>query len=441
MPRKQQVTLSLEADTAFLKLATSFVENSAGAFGMDHSGALALTLATEEIFAYLCTVGVPRQELEIRCFGGLYYVKVQFFFEAQDFNMRSFNLTATASVQDETSFQETGLLIASRMVDRFDFFVGESNKHLLTLTKDKDYPVIATDDLPKIQGLVHFKLRTPDTEEVKLFVSLVHRQYAGMILPPFFSFPGKVADMVASGEYRASIASDERGQIGGGILWHMARQTVAECYGPYVLGPKSETRTEMAASLVDRCIENLARTEVVGLTNRFPTQDLPEGYFQKLGILRYRTEDRGTRELPIFYRELLEDAGTAVWCHPELEAFLKGEFERLFLAREIRLVRSQGEATQAYSVLSAEFDRPNKQVTLNPVLSGTDSEDNLARHVEILTNEGLTNVLFPLDLGEPWQMEFVPALLKNDFEPRLVLPYAGNRDLVVFQLKTGDLPG
>ena len=112
MPQKQYTLLSVQGDVMFLKLATSFVENSAIALGMDHSNALALTLATEEIFAYLCRFGAPRQELEIRCAGGLYYVQVQFLFEAQDFNMRSFNLTAKASIQDETGFEETGLLIA-----------------------------------------------------------------------------------------------------------------------------------------------------------------------------------------------------------------------------------------------------------------------------------------------------------------------------------------
>ena len=73
MTRKQHVTLSVEADTVFLKLATSFVENSATAFGMDYSEALALTLAAEEIFSYLCQSAAPHQDLEIRCLGGCYF--------------------------------------------------------------------------------------------------------------------------------------------------------------------------------------------------------------------------------------------------------------------------------------------------------------------------------------------------------------------------------
>lgn len=425
----------------FLKLATSYVENSATAFGMDHSDALALTLATEEIFTYLCRYGTPRQDFEIRCVGGVYYVQVQFVFEAQDFDLRSFNLTATASVEDETSLAETGLLIASRMVDRFDLSAADGNKHRLTLTKDKAYPSASKVDLPAAQSLTPFTFKIPDTEEIKLLGQLVRQHYADQILPPFFSFPGKVADMVASGEYQATLACHEDGQIAGGILWNMATLTITACYGPYVFSPNSEARAEMAAGLVDRCIEGIARTAAVGLINRYPSRDLPEGYFERLGSLRYLTGDQSVEELPVFYRELLEDPGSTVWCHPDLEQFLKEEFERLFLARQILPVRSQGEAKATYSVLSAEFDRPNRQVTLNPILAGGDVELNVGRHVEVLQKEGLTSILFQVDLGKPWQLEFVPALLKNDFEPRVILPYAGRRDLVVFQLKTGDLPG
>ena len=86
--------------------------------------------------------------------------------------------------------------------------------------------------------------------------------------------------------------------------------------------------------------------------------------------------------------------------------------------------RSQPGNLADFSVLSAEFDRPNRQVTLNPVLSGADADHNLARHVEVLKKEGLTSILFLMDLGKPWQSDFVPALLKHDFEPRVIMPYA-----------------
>jgi len=38
-----------------------------------------------------------------------------------------------------------------------------------------------------------------------------------------------------------------------------------------------------------------------------------------------------------------------------------------------------------------------------------------------------------MDLGVPQQSAYTPALLENGFTPRLLLPHAGEGDLVIFQ--------
>ncbi len=50
-------------------------------------------------------------------------------------------------------------------------------------------------------------------------------------------------------------------------------------------------------------------------------------------------------------------------------------------------------------------------------------------------HEGLHNVFFVLDLSQAWQAAFAGALLPNGFEPCLILPYAGEGDLLVFQFE------
>jgi hypothetical protein len=85
-------------------------------------------------------------------------------------------------------------------------------------------------------------------------------------------------------------------------------------------------------------------------------------------------------------------------------------------------------------VLSAEFDRSQKIVTLRPIHPGADADKNMANHLKLFVEESLRSVFFEMDLAQPWQTEFTPALLKNGFTPRLVLPYAGQGDLVIFQL-------
>ena len=109
---RAEVTLSLRADQIFLPVATSFVEKAAVAFGLAEPEALSLTLAAEEIFAYLCSAAAPGKEVLMKCRSGGYYVDQEFLFEARDFNMKAFNLTASVSMDHQDGTDETGLLIA-----------------------------------------------------------------------------------------------------------------------------------------------------------------------------------------------------------------------------------------------------------------------------------------------------------------------------------------
>jgi anti-sigma regulatory factor (Ser/Thr protein kinase) len=433
--RKAEVTLSLQADLIYLPVATSFVEKAAAAFGLAESEALSLTLATEEIFVYLCAAAFDK-DIVLKCRSGGYYVDQEFLFEARDFNMKAFNLTASASMDDQDSMDETGLLIASRMVDRFQFF--EEGKALrLILTKDKSYPSIDDLSAPDAKPLESFSIRPPDTEEIKLFVSLARKRYASPVTPQGFNFPGKVADMVACGEYRSAIASDQAGRLGGGIVWRWDGIRLVELYGPYILGSPD---SGMSQALIDTCLSNVARIGAVGLICRYPTPELPAEYFEPLGSLIFRNEQNALLELTSYYRHLEEDLGLSVWSHDSIEPFLTNTYSRLAFAREIKAVRSGGESHSAFSVLSAEFDRGAGQVTLRPVWWGSDSESVLAAYVETLLKEKLDGILFEMDLGKSWQCYFTPALSKNGFEPRLVLPYAGKGDLVIFQHRIGGSP-
>ncbi len=429
---KAEVTLSLQADLIFLPVATSFVEKAAAAFGLGESEALSLTLATEEIFVYLCGVAVGKDVL-LKCRSGGYYVDQEFLFEARDFNMKAFNLTASTPMDHQEDMYETGLLIASRMVDRFQFF--EEGKTLrLILTKDKSYPSLSDFSVPDYKPMESFSIRPPETEELKLFVRLAQKRYASPVTPQSFNFPGKVSDMVACGEYRSAVAADQAGHIGGGIVWRWDGIRLVELYGPYILGSPD---LGMSVALVDTCLSGVARIGAVGLICRYPTPQLPVEYFEPLGSLIFRNEQNTWLELTSYYRHLEEDLGLSVWSHDSIEPFLIDTYSRLAFAREIKPVRSGGESHSAFSVLSAEFDRGARQVTLRPIWWGADSESVLATYVETLLKEQLDGILFEMDLGKSWQCYFTPALFKSGFEPRLVLPYAGQGDLVIFQHRLG----
>jgi hypothetical protein len=69
---------------------------------------------------------------------------------------------------------------------------------------------------------------------------------------------------------------------------------------------------------------------------------------------------------------------------------------------------------------------------------GNDSEKVLEAYVETLQKEEILNIFFQMDLGRPWHCHFTPALLGCGFKPRLLLPYAGKGDLVIFQHEPGE---
>jgi hypothetical protein len=436
-PQTTEVTINLKADTVFLPLATAFVEKGAGAFGMGGPEALALTLAAEEIFAYLCQTAAPGKDVQMRCRSCGYYVDQEFVFQAKDFNMRAFNLTASASFDDEAGQEETGLLIASRMVDRFQFLQEDADFKLI-LRKDKSYPSLSELPVPDSKPLVEFSVRPPDPEELKIFVHLVNAHYPSHTIPMSFALPGKVVDMAACGVLHAAIAVDKAGHIGGGIVWRWEGTRLVEFYGPYTFNQPAES--EMAQVLTDHCIGAIARTDAGGLISRYPTSDLPIAYFEPLGSLTLSQRSGDALETVAYYRDLSEDLGLSVWAHSSLGVFLNTQYERLFFAREIKQVTEEGESASPFAVISAEFDRAPGRVTLHPIWWGRNAEETLAGYVQTLLKEELPNIFFQMDLGKSWHCHFTPALLKCGFEPRLLLPYAGKGDLVIFQYKSDGVP-
>ncbi|MGD8387125.1 MAG: hypothetical protein PVG49_08280 [Desulfobacteraceae bacterium] len=435
--KKKVVSMSVPADAAFLPLATAFVEKAGNGLGLGHSEALALTLATEELFSYLCGLASPDQEVGIRCTNGGYYIRADFDFPVEDFNMRAFNLTAQVSVEDESSLQEMGLLIAARSVDRFQVTEQPGHGVQLTLLKEKAYPGVEHEEqAPSARPLETFSVRPPETEELKLFVVLVERFYPAHLMPRAFHYPGKVVDMVGGGEYRAALAVGSRGEIGGGILWHWIGQKTVECFGPYLFD--QEPGSAMGRELLEACLGSIARTPVVGLINRLPTDALPREYFEPLGSVHvYRKGEDEPVLLEASFRQMQEDPGTSVWCHTQLEPFLKDAYQRLVLPRNIRLVQDLGETKSQYSVLSADVNRSQQVVTLRPIHTGADIQENLAGHIRLFEQDARTSLFFEMDVSRAWHADFTPALFANGFSPRIVLPYAGEGDLVIFQRAKG----
>jgi len=426
---KDRLLLRLPADETYLPLATSFVEEAATTFRFGQNEALSLTLATEEVFVHLVKgVISDRAPVEISCTNGGYHIRVDFDFPAARLDLRAFNLTASVAPGDESSLEEMGLLLASRSVDRFQLVQNETGTLHLSLVKDRAYPALTPEAFPAARPVGRFELRLATPEEAKTLCQLAFSRYPTDVLPPFLEFPGKLSDMISAGEWQAAVAVGEGEALAGGLIWGLAGSRIAECYGPYLPDPPDSAVSE---ALVNYCLGTIAKTPVVGLLNFHSTPDFVESRFERLGALR--TKD-GAPGPAAWFRLLHEDLGTVCWTSPGLAEFLREEYARLVLPREIRLIRDEGEHRDPHSVLFADVDRSRSRVTLHPVWPGLDATHNIQTHVDLMKTEGFSQILFAWDAGQSWQAQFAQSVLDAGFQPQLILPYAGQGDTVLFQL-------
>jgi hypothetical protein len=431
--QRGEIAVELDLLAHNLPVVMNVVEQSALVFGMPGRDALALTLAAEEVFNYLCVQTDVKESVRAVCKNGIYYVQIDFIFPRSNLDLRAFNLAADLDLEDDSQLEEMGLLIAARSVDRMFISDEPGQLMILTLYKEKSYPAMEDQAPRTVEERTRFFIKPPDNEDLKSFCQLAAASLteAGE-LPPFMSYPGKFVDMIRSGEYDAALAFDERQADAGGIVWRARARKTVEVYGPYLLA-KAEGMPE---ALIEYCLEQTGRSEAVGVINRSGAADLGKQYFEELGTVVNYQADGMSRKTTAYYRQLCEDPGQRIWTHIDLLPYLQSEYQRLFLPRDLRVVSNMGEQSNRHSVFSAELG--SKQAILRPLLSGEDTAANLTRHLQLLSREKIMNIFFEIDLGVAWHAGMVPALLERGFKPCLILPYAGQGDLLLMQFRAGD---
>jgi len=429
---KRIVSLNLRAQPAYLPVVTQMVSSTAGIFGLAKEDSLSLELAAEEIFQYLCNTACPGNELNIECLDGLYYTQATFRFSSADMNLRGLNIAPAMdfNFEGECDLCEMGLLLASRSVDHLHVKIEKGNLVSLSIIKEKTYPRIL-EDLPLLETSGEITLETPDTERLKRFSLLVGKHYSEQERPSFFDHPGKLVDMIAGGNYQCLVAMNPRKTIIGGILYFFRSEKIVQCYGPYLFHQDRET--DAGEALLNTCIGQIARGRALGLLSisGLP-QDLKTN-FEPLGDLYYYPDNMAPIRTPIFYRHLHEDPGSEVWSHGDLTDYLEQTYDRLVLARNISVIRDMSETRSGYSLFAADVNRERSGVMLRPLLPGTDFAANVERHIRFLSGERFRNLFFELDLGIPWHAELIPVILTRGFKPEIILPFAGQSDLMVFQ--------
>ena len=421
MPHRQNVDLNLPLAAEFLPVATSCAEKTAQAYGMGRTEAMHLMLAVEEVYSFLATRLTAGQQLKLRCRNGRYYTEIACCFPRHALPVGAFNITSTVSADDEQSLSEMGLLLAARTVDHLAV-IAKNGEMEIRFVKNRQYPEfqgsVADFDSPG-----NFSTAESTTELLKQFAIRVAAKY-GPQAPAFFRLPGRVADMVASGEYSAALLADGKGNLGAGMLWRNG-QHMAEAMGPYVFC----NRPQLALQVVEECLRKLARTSALCIVVQHPTGDMPPGYFEPLAPAE-----------KVLYRQLEEDNGTQAYVHPDFTDYLQESYQRLFLPRNIHRVESQGELQSPYSAFAVRMDRPAGRVIIEPIWVGEDAPAIVRQHVQALRREGFRELFFHLDTGVPEQAMLGPALAMNGFRPCWIVPWGGQGDVLVLAHQQEESP-
>lgn len=417
--------LIISADHHFLPVVVSFVENTCSGYRFGKNETTTLMLAAEEIFVYLSQHDEGTL-ITLACRPKSYLMELTLEFNARTFNLRAFNLTSSVNVEDESSLDEMGLLLASRMVDRFSMNQTGSSIHM-SLLKYRNYPEKGRTNYhphPLDQPII---IR-PDPLETRILAELIHESEQN--LPFYFATPYMVADMLEAKDLDAFILKDKQNTIGGGLFWKRLNQNTIEIMGPFIYG--QDESGEMGTNLVEKCLEEVGKENVTGIICQHYGQMIPEHYFEVIGTFSGKK---------VFFRQMQEDTGSAAWLHPAQEDEIRDQYEKLFLPRNILAFSHDQEPSSPHSVISSEVNRSSDRVVMHPLIFGRDALENLGAHLSLFKSEGYKDISFQLDLGQNDQTGWVPFLIQHNFTQELLVPHGGKGDLMMMTHKNHDKAG
>lgn len=433
-PNKQKsATTRIPFTPPFLPLAMEFVDKGARGFGYNDRETAGLVLAMEELFAfYVRQAAGESVEIELEDQG--YRLALAISFPMANPDMRAFNLTWRVSDDSEESLDMLGPMIAARSVSGLRLDFGADEQVVLRMTRDRDYPLASVVALPPPDVGGDLRLVEPSADDLRHFAAMAATSGAPF-LPPFLTRPGMAADMFSTDSLSAILAV--RGDwIVGGVLWRPLTSSCLELYGPYLFNEDPEDRE--LTLLLDEAVGRISRSRFRGVVRRQGPLAGHERFFDFLGELEMAGISGGSAHSTYYYRQLREENGGVVYCTGTLASFLGNQYERLCIPRQLREAVGEQTRLRDASVLAVELEYPRSLATIRPLCAGKDMTANLVAHLDLLRGEGINNFLVEINTGRSEDTAFTTALEETGFVPRLLIPDAGQGDLVVYDHSGGD---
>ncbi len=429
-----KTTLSLETPPGigYVRVLTTAAEALAHAHGLDKREEMRFQLAVEEFFTSLGQVLPADVPIKTVFTGTSYQVCASMHFKGFGLCLGALNASCAETVdKDGEASCDLGLILAGRVADRFHIACEGDNAFTLHVEVDKVYPPVKAEPSVIAQRAPFRAALERDPDRLMLAAALAAARYPAWHCPASFQTPGKFADMAGEGRFSSVMAFDAASHPAGLLCWTRSGDKGIAFSGPFVFASPADI-PQVARLLVDAFLAGVARENVEIVFSERATPDVPDGYFETLGSLT-RHSLAGRDEQPVLYRHLREDLGTTVWADAALEGFLRDTYDRLAMCRDILPAHPPATFERKRSLFSTMMDKGKGLAVLKPLLDGEDVAANLAGHVRLLTEKGFANILLYMDLSRAWEASLAGPVIEAGFKPRLVLPFAGRSDVVVFQ--------
>ncbi|GAB1409363.1 hypothetical protein MASR1M90_05170 [Desulfovibrionales bacterium] len=431
-PAPQALQANFPFTHDFLPLAMSLVDKGSAGLGYSRQEAGGLILAMEELFSFYARQAAPDSTLDIFMEDRGSCLDLTLSFHVTSPDLRALNLTWKCNLDNEESLDMLGPMLAARSVSSLRLDFGAQDQILLRLTKNRDYAPASTVALPPDNLVGPYTLVEPTKEDIYHFSAMCVT--AGLpFVPDFLSRPGMVADMYAAGHVSALVLEQDS-WIRGGVLWRPLTDSCLECYGPYLFG--YDTDDQGLTMLLDAAVARISRSSYRGLVRRQGALPGFERFFDFLGELHLH-ENRSDLHTICYYRQLKEESSGTVYCPEPLASFLHEHYDRLCLPRQIRQPGTDTARLREASVLAVELEHARSLAILRPLCAGKDMAENITGHLDMLQGEGLQNFFMELNTGRSDDLAFVPALAQTGFVPHLIIPDAGQGDLVIYAHQAG----
>lgn len=415
------ISLSLSADAALASTVRSAAQAAARGFGLDDEAAIALAQSLDEVFGFVAAArpGTPfhvtlvdrrsRVEADVRC-------------DLPRDELHWLSTVRPLDLDDEDALRTLGLILASRLVDRFSVGFDPVGAVVLRLSKDRAYRAPAETDACAVSAAGARStavLHEPSDAQMLRLASLFRASCADRVPAPLRG-EGRAADMRAAGDLDALVAAEPDGAVRGAIAWIRTSPRFVTVYGPVT----SIGCEPLAAALVDHLLRLLARSGALALVAERIAPGFPAEAFERIGTIAGRE---------VFWRSLDEDPGGFCWADATTRPLLESMHERMSLPRDVLDAATVLEPVLAHGLLGADIDRAARHVTLRPLIDGRDMPALLAAHLDVGRRDGVEHILLETDQGIGWHARLGTAARAAGFVPALLLPHAAAGDVLVWE--------